>query len=166
MKNKKIVLNKSNRVSSPEELDAYIRIARPGVWIGLAAIVALLVGLFVWSFVGRIETQINGVSYVAHESTNTLTTYINSKNFVGVEEGKNQIIRLDNGKEIALKTIEKTPVEIEKTPVEVRAKGKWNTGDIVYVVTSDNSTLRIESGCYSSVVVTGSVTPMHYIFNF
>ncbi len=46
-----------DRVSSPEELNDYIRVTTPSVWIVLIAIVALLVGMLVWSIFGRVEAH-------------------------------------------------------------------------------------------------------------
>ncbi len=43
------------KVASPEQLDAYIRVASPGVWIFFAALVLLLLGFLVWSVFGRID---------------------------------------------------------------------------------------------------------------
>ena len=45
------------RVSGPEELNDYIRVTTPSVWIVLIAIVALLVGMLVWSIFGRVEAH-------------------------------------------------------------------------------------------------------------
>ncbi len=42
------------RVSSPEQLDDYIRVSSPGVWICVAAVLTLLIGLFLWGFLGRV----------------------------------------------------------------------------------------------------------------
>ena len=43
-----------DRVSSPEKLDDYIRVTTPSVWITLAAIVILLVGLIIWGTFGEL----------------------------------------------------------------------------------------------------------------
>lgn len=167
MRNKKIKINENNRVSSPEELDAYIRTAHPGVWVGLAAIVALLIGVFVWSFVGRIEVQVNSYSHVKDGDPN-IVTYIHSKQFNNVNV--NQVIRLENGKEITLTSLDKDPVVVDvddkNVPIEVRSKSGWNYGEIIYKATSDNTIAKINSGCYSSVIVTASITPMSFVFNF
>ena len=40
-----------NRISSPEDLTGYLRVTSPGMWIVLAAVIALLVGMFAWSSV-------------------------------------------------------------------------------------------------------------------
>ena len=45
------------RVSSPEQLNDYIRVTSPSVWIVLIALVVLLVGMLAWSVFGRIETH-------------------------------------------------------------------------------------------------------------
>ena len=46
-----------NRVSSPEELNDYIRVTRPSVWIVLAALVILLAGMLAWSVFGTVERR-------------------------------------------------------------------------------------------------------------
>lgn len=46
-----------NRVSSPEQLNDYIRVTRPSVWLVLAAVILLLAGIIVWSIVGTVEAR-------------------------------------------------------------------------------------------------------------
>ena len=43
------------RVSSPEELNDYIRVTTPSVWIVLIALAVLLVGMLAWSIFGTVE---------------------------------------------------------------------------------------------------------------
>ena len=45
------------KVTSPEELNDYIHVTSPSVWIVLAAIVLLLAGMIVWSIFGRVEVK-------------------------------------------------------------------------------------------------------------
>ena len=55
------------RISSPEQLSDYLRVTTPGLWVLFAAIVAMLVGFFVWMSVGVIETTVPaGVSTRNH----------------------------------------------------------------------------------------------------
>lgn len=44
-----------NKVSTPEQLDDYIKVANPGVWVILFAIMSLLLGLCVWAVFGRVD---------------------------------------------------------------------------------------------------------------
>ena len=48
-----------DKVSSPEQLNEYIRVANPGVWMVLAAIVILLAGVVVWGFIGHLDTTLS-----------------------------------------------------------------------------------------------------------
>ncbi len=43
------------RVSSPEQLDDYIRVTTPSVWLVLLALVLLLAGLLVYSVSGTVK---------------------------------------------------------------------------------------------------------------
>ena len=62
------------RVSSPEELNDYIRVTTPSVWVVLAATILLLLGMIVWSIFGTVEVhnedgsteQIHPITYVTN----------------------------------------------------------------------------------------------------
>ena len=45
------------RVSSPEQLNDYIRVTTPSVWIVLAALAVLLAGMLAWSVLGRVTVH-------------------------------------------------------------------------------------------------------------
>ena len=45
------------RISSPEDLNDYIRVTTPSVWIVLAAILILLIGMLAWSVFGTVEVR-------------------------------------------------------------------------------------------------------------
>ena len=45
------------RVSSPEQLNDYIRVTNPSVWIVLLALVVLLVGILAWSIFSTVEVE-------------------------------------------------------------------------------------------------------------
>ncbi len=45
------------RISSPEELNDYIRVTTPSVWLVLAALIVLLAGMLAWSALGTVEAH-------------------------------------------------------------------------------------------------------------
>ena len=50
-----------DKVSSPEQLNDYIRVTTPSVWLVLAALVLLLIGMLAWSVLGTVEaTDVKG----------------------------------------------------------------------------------------------------------
>lgn len=62
------------KISSPDQMDDYIRVTTPSVWIVLLALVVLLVGILAWSILGTVEvhdeegnpTAIHPITYVTN----------------------------------------------------------------------------------------------------
>jgi hypothetical protein len=52
------------RITSPEELGDYLRVTSPTVWLVLAAIVLLLVGMLIWSATSSIDSLVTGSAQV------------------------------------------------------------------------------------------------------
>ena len=54
----------ADKLRSPDDLDRYIRVTNPSVWIVLAACIALLAGLLAWGVFGTVSTSVTatGVS--------------------------------------------------------------------------------------------------------
>lgn len=46
-----------DRVSSPEQLNDYIRVTAPPVWAVLLALLILLAGMLVWSITGTVTSN-------------------------------------------------------------------------------------------------------------
>jgi len=53
------------KISTPEQLNEYIRVTNPKVWVLLLALMALLGGAVVWAIFGSIPETVtlNGVTY-------------------------------------------------------------------------------------------------------
>ena len=54
-----------DRISSPEQLDDYLHVTTPAVWVVLCAVIALLVGLLVWSSLTAVESYVSGTAEVS-----------------------------------------------------------------------------------------------------
>lgn len=56
-----------DRVSSPEQLNDYIRVTTPTVWLVLLALVILLLGMLTWSVFGTVQgVDANGTAQAIH----------------------------------------------------------------------------------------------------
>lgn len=54
----------TEKLRSPDDLEAYIRVTNPSAWAVLAACVTLLVGLFAWGIFGTVSTSVTGMGVV------------------------------------------------------------------------------------------------------
>lgn len=48
------------KVQSPDNLNEYIRVSNPGIWILMVSIVFLLLGLCIWGCFGQLRTEVQG----------------------------------------------------------------------------------------------------------
>ena len=90
-----------NRIKSPEDLNDYVRVANPGVWMVLAAVVILLVGVCIWGTFGRIETKVP--AHLVAENGAVVCTVENADKIeagmtVEVNDTEGKVVNADNGK--------------------------------------------------------------------
>ena len=53
-----------DRIQSPERLNEYLRVANPSVWVVLAAVIVLLVGMLIWGSLTCIDSFTAGTARV------------------------------------------------------------------------------------------------------
>ena len=53
-----------SRISSPEQLNDYLRVTGASVWVILAAVILLLAGMLIWSSTAAIESYAEGTGQV------------------------------------------------------------------------------------------------------
>ena len=65
MKKEGIFRKKSlERIQSPENLNEYVRVTNPGVWLLLGGMIALLLGAVAWGIFGRLDTVLRVDTHV------------------------------------------------------------------------------------------------------
>lgn len=145
------------RVSSPEQLNEYIRVSNPGIWTMLAAIVILLVGAVVWGFVGHLDTTLSTVAVV---SDGEMTVYVKKADIASIEEG--MTVRFgDKEGTITEIAAEPTPVDASFTDYALHV-GNLVNGEWVYAVKVSGS---FADGVHNAEIVIESVSPMSFILN-
>ena len=55
-------LQNARRISSPEQLDDYLKVTTPKVWVLLVAVILLVGGLLLWSGFTTIESNVTGTA--------------------------------------------------------------------------------------------------------
>ena len=146
-----------DRISSPEQLNAYIRVATPSVWLMLSAIVILLVGVCVWSVFGQLVTTVS-VAAVSHDGT--VTAYVRATDLEKISQGDSVTVGDTEG---TVSAVSAEPVPVDGSFTEyMRHVGGLQEGEWVYAVWVDAA---CADGVYAAQVVIDSVAPMSFVLN-
>lgn len=95
-----------DRVSSPEQLNDYIRVLNPNVWMVLAAVIIFLVGVCVWGIFGHLDTVIK----TAGECRGgVVTCYVKESDISAVQTGMEITV---DGKTGTVTDVGTVPVEV------------------------------------------------------
>lgn len=146
------------KISSPEQMNDYIRVSNPSVWIILAAVIVLLAGVFVWGLFGRLDSAFQ-TGVVCKDGS--LTVYVSEENFAKISE--KAVISVD-GAELALSDIPSSPVRLDDNadPYLLHLTGA-SAGDWVYVLKVDAAGMK--DGIISVSVITERVRPLDFVLN-
>ena len=132
MKNQLFREKSMERVSSPEQLNDYIRVANPSVWLALAVVVFLLIGICVWGIFGKLDTVLRVGAITEGERT---VCYVKESDIGTVS--REMKVRL-NGEEYVIAEIAVQPVQIDTDfPDYLAHLGGITRGEWVYAVVLD-----------------------------
>ena len=137
--NEEIFRKKSlDRMKSPENLDDYIRVSNPGVWLLLLSVILLLIGACVWGILGHVDSTVE-TSVCAEKGAVTCT--VADEDISSVQAG--MTVRF-NGSEAVI------------TAISQKEAG------YVCTLTAEQS---VPDGFYEGKIVTESVSPLSFVLN-
>ncbi len=146
------------KITSPEQINDYIRVSNPSVWMILAAVIVLLAGVCVWGMFGRLDTSVEtgGICADGH-----LTVYVAEKDFAKIS--KETILSVD-GAEYAITGIADAPIQLDSSTDSylIHLIG-LSEGDWVYALSVDIPGIR--DGVYTVSVITERVRPLDFVLN-
>lgn len=152
---KKLFREKSiNRISSPDQLNDYIHVANPGVWLILLSVIFLLSGVCVWGVFGHLDTKVETVCRVANGKA---VCYIKEADISGIEIGTPVSI---NGAEYKTIGISDFPERI--TDNTLQEAGHFSEAEKIYAVTVN---AKLDAGIYKADFITERVSPMYFVLN-
>jgi len=145
------------RVTSPEQLNAYIRVSNPGVWIVLGAVVLLLVGVCVWGVLGHLDTTVDIAAVV---KDGEITLYVKETDAASVEVG--MPVRIGDG-EFTVAAIASEPQRVDGSFSEYALHvGGYQSGQWVYPAAASGT---LADGVYRAQIVVESVAPLSFVLN-
>ena len=127
-----------DQISSPEQLNDYMRVTNPSVWIVLAAVILLLAGMILWSSVASIDSFATGTAQV---KDGTMT------------------VRFENA-QIAKSISSGMEVVVGETASVISSVGKDENGS---VFATANTTLT--DGVYTAKVIYKNTKVLKLLFN-
>ena len=125
-----------DKIKSPENLNDYVRVATPGVWLLLAAIIVLLLGACVWGIFGQIE------------STLPVTVTV-EQGAVLCRADPSQLAVVAEGDPVRLGDVDGTVIGFGEEP-----------GTCVLSLARE-----LPDGSYAAEIVTESIRPLSFVFN-
>lgn len=145
------------KVSSPEQLNDYVRVSSPGVWMVLLAVVILLAGVCIWGIFGHLDTTLNTVGICKN---GTVTCYVSDSDIASVKTGMMVTV---SGRDYAITSISTSPVSVSADMDAYALQiGNLEIGERVYEVTADTG---LENGTYEAKIITDSVSPISFVLN-
>ena len=148
-----------DRISDPEQLNDYIRVTNPGVWMILCAVILLLTGVCAWSVFGRLDTT---VTVAAVTDENHTVCYVKESDAEPLEPGMEVCIADDR---YLITDISPSPIQVDDSFARYLLHvGDLTDGEWVYAVTLDG--VCGENGMISEAhIVTESIAPMSFVLN-
>ena len=145
-------------IESPESLNDYLRVTSPGVWLVMAAVIALLIGTILWGVFGSIRTEVQ-VAVVVEEGGSWC--YLPSAAVEGaLKHGSVSVdgVNYDLDPEAGMSTL----LIPEDASSRMLRAGNLSVGDLAARVAVDTDLGR---GVYSGRVVTEDLKPISLLLD-
>lgn len=147
------------RINSPEQLDDYIRVASPSVFLVMATVVLLLVGICVWGVFGQLNTTI---SVCAVGGADGLRCYVPEAEINNLPDDAAVNI---GGESFAITAIAERPAPAGQlmSDYALHVGGLW-ADQWVYEASLDGH-MGEEEDVFAAQIVLESVSPVSFVFN-
>ena len=147
------------RIASPEQLNDYIHVSNPSVWIALAAFAVLLVGICIWGIFGTLDTTL---SVVAVKDDEGVVCYVREADREKIKVG--MMVEIDD-EEFTVTGIEKTPIPVDEAISDyAKHVGDLTDGEWIYYVYVDCPT-EFEGNVFPAKIIIEPINPFYFVTN-
>ncbi len=152
----------SDRLQSPDDLEKYVRVTTPSVWLVLSAILALVLGLFAWAVFGSVSTTVTAVGTCIDGQ---VVCFLDPEQCENVAVGNPAYIDMRDGAVASISRMPYSKSEANKYLSSDYLAAALMPGDWGYLVTFDDITP--DEGefdtLFTLVIVTERVSPISLV---
>lgn len=145
------------KISSPEQINDYIKTSNLSIWIIFSAVIILLIGALTWAVFGELEIAVSSVTVC---DDGKAYCYISENDIEKITD--NAYARIE-GNDYVLDNISKLPVPasgvISSYGLHI---GNFESGEWVYTAELEST---IEDGIYRTDIILESVSPISLLMN-
>ncbi|MEN6328592.1 MAG: hypothetical protein ABFD18_20590 [Syntrophomonas sp.] len=154
-------------ISSPEQLNDYIKVSNPSVWMILAALFILLAAVLAWSLTGSLPTSIQATGVV---KGGDVLSYVNAEKAGAIKTGQAVKIQIANkkatinGKVAAVEAVPRSAAEIaEDLQSDYLVQALVPKGFAVKITISPDKPDIPEGTLLNSNIVIDAVRPIDFL---
>lgn len=151
--NKKALEN----IKTPDKLNDYIKVANPGWWILLVAVLVLLIGALIWAIFGKLYVTVTVPTFVEDRKGISL---VSESRINSIDEGMPICINSVNGY-ISHKGYTGQKISDIATMYGINSS-ESSPADTAYIVTSN---IDIDNGMYNAEIAIEEVQPISFLFH-
>lgn len=149
------------RVTSPEQLNDYIRVTSPGVYLTLGAVLLFLIAFCVWAAAGTLDITVTAKGL---SDGKTVYCYLDEENVQYVQEGMTVRTKAGEG---MVKSVSEIPDDYGTMAQRLGGESmvhalRIQDGEWRYLV--EISQENPSEGLTEAVIVTDRVSPLSYLF--
>lgn len=154
--------NNIDRVDSPEQLNDYVRVTSPAIWLLITAIIALLAGACIWGTFGLIQRTIHLTSYV---KDNAAYAFVPDSEIGQVDTGMTLVV---GDTRCTITAVSESAMQIQYYMNELFGKDAGAENQIedpskmVWRITADTD---LPNGMYASQIIVEQVHPISFLTN-
>lgn len=159
MQNKVFRKKSLDRISSPEQLNDYIRVTNPGVWLTMSAVIFLLLGVIIWGIFGRLDTTVSVGAITENDQT---VCFVKEDEAAALDE--KMLVKIEENT-YSIRSISLQPVQVDESFVDYLVHvGNLAEGEWVYIIALDGC--HGENGSiFEADIIVESIAPMHFVTN-
>lgn len=151
----------TEKLRNPDDLDKYLQITNPSVWVVLAACIALLAGLLAWGIFGAVTTS---VSTTGVNVNGRVMCFLTAEDAAKVHVGDAANV---DGKQMTVSAVSDVPVSRKEAGITLKSDYLVSTlmqGDWAYLVDFEGTTEDLADGVPLAVqITTERVAPLSLV---